>query len=191
MQVCRDECEVLEYDVCRKELAIARSQPMINHQLVLPDCHELPVVGSTGSYNCVRLGIAGVSQLIKPHSCFGGDGGEYRGTVSVTKSGSVCKPWHLNFASGNGGGGVSNFELVGGHNFCRNPEGAGMSQPWCYTNDPRWVNHCYYVVVDRDWQVIARLIRLPFSFFPVSSLYVGLIVKSVSSSFCDRRRRGA
>ena len=29
-------------------------------------------------------------------------------------------------------------ELVGGHNYCRNPDGPErMSQPWCYTNDPR------------------------------------------------------
>lgn len=44
-QICRDECEVLEYQLCQKELAIARSQPMISHQLVLPDCKELPVIG--------------------------------------------------------------------------------------------------------------------------------------------------
>ena len=142
-QVCRDECEILEYDVCRKELEIARSQPMINHQLVLPDCQQLPVVGSTESYNCVRLDMPHVArQLIKPHSCFAGNGHDYRGTVSMTQSGLTCKPWHLSFKStavGVGGDkSHQNVELVGGHNYCRNPAGAEQEgQPWCYTNDPR------------------------------------------------------
>lgn len=141
-KVCRDECEVLEYDICQKELEIARSQPMINHQLVLPDCKELPVTGSTASYNCVRLSMPHVTQLIKPHSCYKDSGEDYRGTISVTKSGLICKPWHLSFDSTAVGLGRSksdqNVELVGGHNYCRNPAGQEQeSQPWCYTNDPR------------------------------------------------------
>ena len=82
LQVCRDECETLEYDLCSQELAIARAQPMINHQLVLPVCAELPVVGSTLSYNCVRLGIPHVTKLIRPHGCYVDDGAGYRGAVS-------------------------------------------------------------------------------------------------------------
>ena len=82
-QICRDECEVLEYKKCPKELAIARSQPMISHQLVLPDCQELPVIGSPDSHNCVRLGMPGINHLIQPHSCFREDGSDYRGTVSL------------------------------------------------------------------------------------------------------------
>ncbi|QQP41341.1 Tyrosine-protein kinase receptor, partial [Caligus rogercresseyi] len=93
-----------------------------DHQLVLPDCKELPVIGTSGNYNCVRLGIPGVTQLIKPHGCFR--------TVSVTSSGRTCKPWHL--APGN----ELALELVGGHNYCRNPGGTGEQQPWCYTNGP-------------------------------------------------------
>ena len=134
LQICRDECEVLEYQLCQKELAIARSQPMISHQLVLPDCKELPVIGSTDNYNCVRLGIPELTQLIKPHACYRDDGSDYRGTVSVTKSGLTCKPWHLSLDSD----GFNSIELVGGHNYCRNPTHNGHEdQPWCYTNDPR------------------------------------------------------
>jgi hypothetical protein len=115
---------------------------MINHQLVLPVCTELPVVGSTLSYNCVRLGIPHVTQLIRPHGCYKDGGADYRGTVSVTQSGRTCKPWHLSLSNGGAedGDGLdgSRVELVGGHNYCRNPEGKErMSQPWCYTNDPR------------------------------------------------------
>ena len=87
LQICRDECEILEYDLCQRELAIARTQPMIHHQLVLPDCHELPVISTTASYNCVRLGMPSVSgqQLIKPHSCYKEDGTDYRYGGSRTK----------------------------------------------------------------------------------------------------------
>lgn len=132
-QVCRDECEVLEYGICHHELAIARGQPMLSHQLVLPDCNELPVVGSSQSYNCVRLGMPQVTHLLKPHSCYVDDGSDYRGTVSVTSSGITCKPWHLSFTEE-----FSHMELVGGHNYCRNPSGKEHEdQPWCYTNDAR------------------------------------------------------
>ena len=138
LQICRDECEVLEYQLCHKELAIARSQPMISHQLVLPNCTELPVIGSTENYNCVKLGMPAMNQLIRPHSCFREDGSDYRGTMSVTKSGQTCKPWHLSL-DGAKNGGFLDIELVGGHNYCRNPakSGHGQDQPWCFTNDPR------------------------------------------------------
>lgn len=128
---------MLEYSLCHKELALVRSQPMISHQLVLPDCKELPVIGTTDNYNCVRLGMPTVTQLIKPHACFRDDGSDYRGTVSVTKSGSTCKPWHLSLDQD----GFNAIELVGGHNYCRNPahNGREEDQPWCFTNDPRYV----------------------------------------------------
>ena len=51
--------------------------------------------------------------------------------------GRTCKPWHLNLGGQKGLDGTR-VELVGGHNYCRNPDGPErMSQPWCYTNDPR------------------------------------------------------
>ena len=145
LQICRDECEVLEYDVCAKELMLVNAQPMINHQLVLPVCTELPRINTPEAYNCVRLGIPRVNdqQLVKPMMCYNGDRGEdYRGTVSVTKSGLTCKPWHLNFTKGReeeekGAGFEKQPALMGGHNYCRNPTGSEQEEePWCYTNDP-------------------------------------------------------
>ena len=57
------------------------------------------------------------------------------GTVSVTKNGHTCKPWHLSLDSD----GFNGMELMGGHNYCRNPKHNGRKedQPWCFTNDPR------------------------------------------------------
>lgn len=66
-------------------------------------------------------------------------GMDYRGTVSHTKSGHVCQAWsdqfpkvHTRTAKNYPGGGL------GGHNFCRNPDGA--EAPWCYPIDSetRW-----------------------------------------------------
>lgn len=115
---------------------------MIHHQLVLPECQELPQISTPESYNCVRLGIPHVNQLIKPMMCYNGDKGtDYRGTVSVTQSGLTCKPWHLTFGEATEAEEFSfenNVELFGGHNYCRNPEGPEQEdQPWCYTSDPR------------------------------------------------------
>ena len=56
----------------------------------------------------------------------------FRGTISVTQSGNTCKPWHLFFTDN-----LNQVELVGGHNYCRNPNGKdALDQPWCFTNDP-------------------------------------------------------
>ena len=64
-QICRDECEVLEYQLCQKELAIARSQPMISHQLVLPDCKELPVIGWVAKIRPYFFQILHISPILE------------------------------------------------------------------------------------------------------------------------------
>ena len=132
-KICREECEVLEQDYCQSELETARSHPAIFQQMVFPECEELPALGSMESHNCVRLGIPGTAHLIQPHSCYTGVGDQYRGTHSMTSSGQHCKPWRdqliIDMFPGH-------MELVGGHNYCRNPPGdQEMEEPWCYTDD--------------------------------------------------------
>ena len=125
---------MLEHGVCKKELAIARSLPMLNYQLVLPDCNKLPVIGMDNK--CVRLGMTSLTQLIKPqpHSCYANNGEDYRGTVSMSQSGSTCKPWYTSFNDKF----RAKVELVGGHNYCRNPSGDDQKdQPWCFTSNTR------------------------------------------------------
>jgi len=130
-KICRDECEILEHDVCQSELAIAKRHPLLGHQMVLPDCEELPPIGSRESEDCVKLGFPLVNQLIQPHSCFKGNGEEYRGTTSTTKSGYACVPWSHQSEIKT----VKHLELIGGHNYCRNPAGDTQdSEPWCFTN---------------------------------------------------------
>lgn len=61
-KICREECEVLENSLCRKELAIARQYALLDGQLVLPECQKLPAIGSRESSNCVRLGLPQVRE---------------------------------------------------------------------------------------------------------------------------------
>ena len=56
-EMCREECEMLEDQLCRKELAIARQHALVGTQMVLPVCTELPPVGSPGASTCVPIGI--------------------------------------------------------------------------------------------------------------------------------------
>uniref|UniRef100_A0ACB8ER97 Tyrosine-protein kinase transmembrane receptor ror2 n=1 Tax=Sphaerodactylus townsendi TaxID=933632 RepID=A0ACB8ER97_9SAUR len=56
-ELCRDECEVLENDLCRKEYNIARSNPHILVQLQPPKCEDLPLPDTLEAANCIKIGI--------------------------------------------------------------------------------------------------------------------------------------
>ena len=131
-KICRDECEILEHKVCKTELAIARNYHLLGHQMVLPDCEALPPVGSRESTNCVKLGFPLGERLIQPHSCYQGRGEEYRGTAATTRAGYSCVPWSHHQEEDTM---MEHLELVGGHNYCRNPEPETEAEPWCFTND--------------------------------------------------------
>ena len=143
-KICREECEILEDELCRQEAVLARKYAMLGSQAILPVCKDLPPIGSPASANCVRIGISQVSQLILHHTCYASSGGEYRGTLSTTRTGLNCLPWNKKSSIS-----TSSFvELLGGHNFCRNPsipdlEDSDFREPWCFSSqDPNYRETC-------------------------------------------------
>lgn len=56
-ELCRDECEVLERELCRQEYSIARSDPLLLMRLQLPKCEALPLPESPDAASCMRIGI--------------------------------------------------------------------------------------------------------------------------------------
>merc|ERR1711874_785037 len=64
-------------------------------------------------------------------------GKDYRGTVSVTKSGKTCQAWNVQSPQKHGTYTEKNREEsgLGEHNYCRNVGGNDVGV-WCYTTDP-------------------------------------------------------
>ncbi|XP_071952274.1 uncharacterized protein [Antedon mediterranea] len=92
------------------------------------------------------------------------DAADYRGTVSVTKSGKTCQKWtsqtpheHTDTPEKSPGNGL------GDHNFCRHPDGySGFA--WCYTTDQntRW-DLCYIPMESECASALLEFTRYPES----------------------------
>ncbi|GBP03326.1 Tyrosine-protein kinase transmembrane receptor Ror [Eumeta japonica] len=85
-RICRDECELLENELCQKEYAIAKRHPVIGQKLPLEDCSHLP-----RHSDCSTIGIA--IDVDPSQTCYWEDGSGYRGTLAVSISGKSCLRW--------------------------------------------------------------------------------------------------
>ncbi|XP_048763301.1 inactive tyrosine-protein kinase transmembrane receptor ROR1-like isoform X3 [Ostrea edulis] len=122
-QVCRDECEELEQNVCQKEYKLGMNHPDIGKRF-LPVCKDLPPVGTPEGNNCVRIGVP--SRTKSEHSCYTGRGENYRGTHHRTITGKTCVKWQNNPK-------FPDHQSLGNHNLCRNPN-EDPKGPWCYVD---------------------------------------------------------
>lgn len=62
-RICREECEMLENELCRKEYAIAKRHPLIGHQVPLVECSDLPLEGTTEARDCLTLGLSAANNV--------------------------------------------------------------------------------------------------------------------------------
>ncbi|XP_070563655.1 inactive tyrosine-protein kinase transmembrane receptor ROR1-like [Ptychodera flava] len=186
-ELCRDECEVLEEEICHAEYHLAQTNQVITNNVIIPRCSHLPFPGSNASTNCIRLGLLNASHgIIQDHKCYNGSGTSYRGTVNVTKSGIPCQNWysqvpHVHFLKP-----ATYREIAGDHNFCRNP-GGEQAQPWCYTTDvsvrsePCDIPKCIDIPPDKKSSEVLLIL--------VPSIAVPLLIALLFVCICMCRRQ--
>lgn len=56
-RICRQECEILENELCQTEYAIAKRHPLIG-QVPLVECSDLPPDDAKEASDCLTLGIS-------------------------------------------------------------------------------------------------------------------------------------
>lgn len=106
-RICRNECELLENELCQKEYAIAKRHPAIGQVLPLEDCHNLP----EDTKDCSSLGIA--IDVDEKERCYWENGAGYRGTVAESQSSKPCLPWARLMKE------IADYPELAGQNYCR------------------------------------------------------------------------
>ncbi|CAG9578784.1 unnamed protein product [Danaus chrysippus] len=122
-RVCKQDCEILENELCQTEYAIAKRHPHIGQQLTLEECQDLP----EDDMDCLKIGIG--TLIVSDDECYWEDGSGYLGRVNIASNGRPCIEWSKQLYLK-----VSDYpELAGRHSYCRNPGGV-KSQPWCFVD---------------------------------------------------------
>ncbi|XP_035683052.1 plasminogen-like [Branchiostoma floridae] len=97
-----------------------------------------PSYGECNATKLDKTGFSGKRNNSTNQVCKGDPlGSDYRGTVSVTRSGKTCQRWDVDSPHSRRYLPEEYCELV--DNYCRNPDG-DENTIWCYTTDPgtRW-----------------------------------------------------
>ncbi|XP_060534424.1 tyrosine-protein kinase transmembrane receptor Ror-like isoform X2 [Cylas formicarius] len=173
-RICRDECMLLETELCSKEYSIAKRHPVIGQIMELEVCENLPVELDPSSAHCVSVGV-GDFKGNKDEQCYWDTGKLYRGVQNTTMFGEDCLKWSHQFHLP-----ISDYPELAGHNYCRNP-GDTESEPFCYVKHNRkelcGIQKCVYVF---GTYVIAILLAI--------SLFAGLVFVYC---YCKRRNKVA
>lgn len=131
-RVCKQDCEILETELCQTEYAIAKRHPHIGKQLTLEECQDLP----EDDPGCLKIGIG--TLIVSDDECYWEDGSGYLGRVNVASNGMPCVAWSKQMIVKMS----EHPELAGRHSYCRNPGGI-KSQPWCVVdNDGKFEQIC-------------------------------------------------
>ncbi|RZC33210.1 tyrosine-protein kinase transmembrane receptor Ror-like [Asbolus verrucosus] len=135
-RICKEDCLLLETELCSKEYAIAKRHPVIGQTLELEECQLLPNETEQSSKNCLSLGVDHES-VNKDDTCYWDAGELYRGVQNTSELGNQCLRWaHLFHIH------LSEHPELTGHNYCRNPGGIEQ-QPFCYVDgDPIRLEIC-------------------------------------------------
>ncbi|XP_058460965.1 tyrosine-protein kinase transmembrane receptor Ror [Malaya genurostris] len=146
-RICRNDCELLENELCQKEYAIAKRHPTIGQKLPLEECDDLPLqnsvdgtilngiggLGSSGDMECMKLGIK--MDIIPDDDCYWETGYSYRGILDRSNTGKSCMRWSKLMRE------ISNYPELAGHNYCRNP-GGEQASPWCFVDLKKTIEFC-------------------------------------------------
>lgn len=106
-RICRNECELLENELCQKEYAIAKRHPAIGQVLPIEDCFNLPEELN----DCSSLGIA--IDVDENEDCYWENGSKYRGKAAVSNSGKPCLTWVRLMKE------IADYPELAGTNYCR------------------------------------------------------------------------
>ncbi|CAG9821424.1 unnamed protein product [Phaedon cochleariae] len=141
-RICRDECILLENELCTKEYSIAKRHLVIGQIMELEVCENLPLETEPSSKQCLTLGVGDLS-VNREEKCYWDTGKLYRGDQSTSLFGRPCLRWSHQFNVR-----PSEYPELAGHNYCRNP-GELESEPFCYVEQSVreicGINKCVYV----------------------------------------------
>ncbi|XP_018562760.1 tyrosine-protein kinase transmembrane receptor Ror isoform X1 [Anoplophora glabripennis] len=141
-RICRDECILLENELCSKEYSIAKRHLLIGQIMDLEECEQLPLESEVSSTHCLSLGVGDLT-LNKEEKCYWDRGRLYRGDQDRAVTGEKCLRWSHQFHMP-----LSDYPELAGHNYCRNP-GDTEDEPFCYVEQNRketcGISKCVYI----------------------------------------------
>lgn len=113
-RICKEDCKLLETELCSKEYAIAKRHPVIGQILELEECEFLPEETEENAKECLKLGVDRSQIVDATDLCVWDDGIAYRGVMNQSESGAACLRWSHQFHIP-----LSEHPELVAHNYCR------------------------------------------------------------------------